>query len=71
MQYLFILALAVIIAVIAIVVVASCSLPQKEDVQLEVNLLTNSDCSFEKVVLDLKIANDLGDIENAVQQRLL
>lgn len=66
MPYLFILVFVVVITIIVIVMVTTCFLPQKEDVQLEVNLLSDSDCSLEKAVIDLKIANDLEDIENTV-----
>ena len=71
MQYLFVLTIVLLILIVAIVVVTSCFLPQKEEVQFEIKLLTDSDCSFEKVVLDLKTVNDLEDIESSVQQKLL
>ena len=69
-----------LIIIFAVVILGLCiiyalllanKVPQKVDVQLEVPLLSNSDCSLEKVVVNLQIANKLGDIESAVQQRVL
>lgn len=69
-----------LIIIFAVVILGFCiiyalllanKVPKKVDVQLEVPLLINSDCSLEKVVMNLQIANKLGDIESAVQQKLL
>lgn len=69
-----VIALLILIACISLAIILSFKLPHKPNVQLEVSLYNDSDCtdcSLNKVILNLEIANNIEDIENAVQQNLL
>lgn len=63
-----IMAVAVLIVCILTAVLLSFKLPKRTNEQLEVLLLNNSDCSLEKVIINLQFANKIGDIEDAVQK---
>ena len=56
----------ILVACIFSAVILSKYLPGKPDVETELPLLNEPDCSLEKVVFNLQIANELTNIESEV-----
>lgn len=56
----------ILVACIFSAVILSKYLPHKPNVDLELPLLNESDCSLEKVVSNLQTANELTNIESEV-----
>ena len=56
----------ILVACIFSAVILSNYLPHKPDVEMELPLLNESDCSLEKVVSNLQTANELTNIESEV-----
>lgn len=71
MMFIIILAFGILIFCVLTAIILAQKLPHKPNLQLELPLLNDADCSLEKVVLNLEIANNIQDVENCVQQKLL